>query len=87
MESVARVVRCGLALPSGKSDNMSLPKIFSDTREEASNAAQSMKLGASELMAVYSIIQHFVDVVVLPSGLIPLACASYLACCKVIGTH
>ena len=70
--------------PAARAKHMSLPKIFTDTREEASNAAQSMKLGASELMAVYSIIRHFVEVEVLPSGLIPLACASYLACCRAV---
>ena len=60
-----------------------LPEIFSTTREAASNRDHIFKAGAAEMLNVYPLVRHFLEVVV-PSDMIPLQRASFLACCRVV---
>jgi hypothetical protein len=61
-----------------------LSDIFNESRESASRSAGLFKGGASEVLAVYPLIRYFLEVVIIPQGLLPNEVASFLACCRVL---
>jgi hypothetical protein len=61
-----------------------LSDIFNESRESASRSAGMFKGGASEVLAVYPLIRYFLEVVIIPQGLLPNEVASFLACCRVL---
>jgi hypothetical protein len=61
-----------------------LSDIFNESRESAGRSAELFKGGASEVLAVYPLLRYFLEVVIIPGGLLPNEVASFLATCKVL---
>ena len=58
--------------------------VFSEVRETSSLAAQTFKAGASEALSACLLIRYFLEITIMPRGLIPAEIASFLAVCRVL---